>query len=126
MDRAAMPGVVCVSLLLIKRIKNLKSHGLESNSESDPSGSWRKSFVGRLLLHWSCVWDSTNDPHLPEVNAAGDIDVFDSIFWCITRCGTRTIGDKLFVAYASPVVPAGIVDVCDLHSSVLILRRVGG
>ena len=94
MDRAAMPGVVCVSLLLIKRIKNLKSHGLESNSESDPSGSWRKSFVGRLLLHWSCVWNSTNDPHLPEVNAAGDIDVFDSIFWCITRCGTRTIGDN--------------------------------
>jgi uncharacterized protein (TIGR03118 family) len=68
-------------------------------------------------------------PHLYAANAAGEIDVFDSSFTHVnsfaadsdsgpfTPYGIQTIGDKLYVTYASPVVPGGIVDVCDLGSS---------
>ena len=68
-------------------------------------------------------------PHLYAANAAGEIDVFDSTFALVnsfaadsdpgpfTPYGIQTIGDKLYVTYASPTVPGGIVDVCDLDLS---------
>jgi uncharacterized protein (TIGR03118 family) len=72
---------------------------------------------------------SASGPHLYGANAAGGIDVFDSTFTLVntfaadsspgpfTPYGVQTIGDKLYVTYANPVVPGGIVDVCDLNSS---------
>ena len=68
-------------------------------------------------------------PHLYGANAAGGIDVFDSTFILVntfaadsdpgpfTPYGIQAIGDKLYVTYASPVVPGGTLDVCDLDSS---------
>ena len=68
-------------------------------------------------------------PHLYAANAAGGIDVFDSTFMLVntfaadsspgpfTPYGIQTIGSKLYVTYASPTVPGGTVDVCDLGSS---------
>lgn len=75
------------------------------------------------------IGGSASGPHLYGANAAGGIDVFDSAFslvntfaadsnpWPFTPYGIQTIGDKLYVTYASPVAPGGIVDVCDLGSS---------
>ena len=72
---------------------------------------------------------SASGPHLYGANAAGGIDVFDTTFTLVntfaadsspgpfTPYGVQTIGDKLYVTYANPVVPGGIVDVCDLNSS---------
>ena len=72
---------------------------------------------------------SASGPHLYGANAAGGIDVFDTTFTLVntfaadsspgpfTPYGIQTIGDKLYVTYANPVVPGGIVDVCDLNSS---------
>ena len=71
----------------------------------------------------------SSGPHLYGANAAGGIDVFDSTFTLVstfaadstpgpfTPYGIQTIGNNLYVTYASPVVPGGIVDVCDLNSS---------
>jgi uncharacterized protein (TIGR03118 family) len=70
-----------------------------------------------------------SDPHLYAANSAGEIDVFDSTFTLVnsfaadsepgpfTPYGIQTIGNKLYVTYANPVVPGGTVDVCDLDSS---------
>ena len=68
-------------------------------------------------------------PHLYAANAAGGIDVFDSSFTLVstfaadpnpnpfTPYGIQTIGNKLYVTYASPVAPGGILDVCNLETS---------
>ena len=70
-----------------------------------------------------------SDPHLYAANSVGQIDVFKQDFTLInsfaadsepgpfTPYGIQTIGNKLYVTYANPVVPGGIVDVCDLDSS---------
>src|SRR5215469_9700086 len=75
------------------------------------------------------ISSSGSSPHLYAANAVGGIDVFDSTFTLVntfaadsspgpfTPYGIQTIGDRLYVTYASPVVPGGIVDVCDLSSS---------
>jgi uncharacterized protein (TIGR03118 family) len=75
------------------------------------------------------IGSSASGPHLYGANAAGGIDVFDTNFTLVntfaadsnpgpfTPYGIQTIGDKLYVTYASPVAPGGIVDVCDLGSS---------
>jgi uncharacterized protein (TIGR03118 family) len=72
---------------------------------------------------------SAGGPHLYAANSAGGIDVFDSTFSLVnsfaadsspgpfTPYGIQTIGNALYVTYASPVTPGGIVDVCDLSSS---------
>jgi uncharacterized protein (TIGR03118 family) len=72
---------------------------------------------------------SASGPHLYGANALGGIDVFDSTFTLVntfgadsnpgpfTPYGIQTIGNNLYVTYSSPVVPGGIVDVCDLNSS---------
>ena len=75
------------------------------------------------------IWGPASGPHLYGANAAGGIDVFDSTFTLVntfaadanpspfTPYGIQTIGNNLYVTYANPVVPGGIVDVCDLGSS---------
>jgi uncharacterized protein (TIGR03118 family) len=75
------------------------------------------------------IWGSSSGPHLYGANAAGGIDVFDSTFTLVntfaadsnpgpfTPYGIQTLGNNLYVTYASPVVPGGTVDVCDLSSS---------
>ena len=68
-------------------------------------------------------------PHLYAANSVGGIDVFDGTFTLkntfaadsdpgpFTPYGIQTIGDNLYVTYASPTVAGGTVDVCDLNSS---------
>jgi uncharacterized protein (TIGR03118 family) len=68
-------------------------------------------------------------PHLYAANSTGGIDVFDSSFTLVstfaadpspnpfTPYGIQTIGNKLYVTYANPVVPGGILDVCNLETS---------
>ena len=75
------------------------------------------------------IWGRTDDPHLYAANAAGGIDVFDASFTWVntfaadrepgpfTPYGIQAIGNKLYVAYASPAVAGGIVDVCNLETS---------
>ncbi len=75
------------------------------------------------------IWGSSSGPFLYGANAAGGIDVFDSAFTLVntfaadsqpgpfTPYGIQTIGNNLYVTYSSPVVPGGIVDVCDLNGS---------
>lgn len=70
-----------------------------------------------------------SDPRLYAANSVGQIDVFKQDFTLINSFATdsepgpvtpydiQTIGDKLYVTYANPLVPGGNVDVCDLDSS---------
>lgn len=72
---------------------------------------------------------SANGPYLYAANSVAEIDVFDSTFTLMnsfaadsdpgpfTPYGIQTIGNDLYVTYASPTVPGGILDVCDLQSS---------
>jgi uncharacterized protein (TIGR03118 family) len=76
------------------------------------------------------------DPHLYAANAAGGIDVFNTNFALVNTFvpepnlpstnptiepagpyGIQAIGDQLYVTYFSLVVSAGILDVCDLTTS---------
>jgi len=72
---------------------------------------------------------TSGTPFLYAANSAGGIDVFNGTFTLMntfsadsnpgpfTPYGIQTIGNDLYVTYASPVTPGGIVDVCDLTSS---------
>lgn len=75
------------------------------------------------------IGGSASEPHLYAANSVGGIDVFNRDFELVntfaadsspgpfTPYGIQTIGEDLFVTYANPVVPGGIVDVCSLKSS---------
>jgi uncharacterized protein (TIGR03118 family) len=73
------------------------------------------------------------NPHLYAANAVGGIDVFDKNFNLVNTFfpetslpapiqpagpyGIQVVGDQLYVTYFSAVVSAGVLDVCDLGSS---------
>jgi uncharacterized protein (TIGR03118 family) len=69
-----------------------------------------------------------HDPHLYATNVVGGIDVFDKDFTKVNTFnadsvtgfgpyGIQTIGTNLYVTYFSIVASAGILDVCDLETS---------
>jgi uncharacterized protein (TIGR03118 family) len=78
-------------------------------------------------------------PYLYAANSAGKVDVFDSTFALVnsfaadpepgpfTPYGLQTIGNKLYVTYASPTAPGGTLDVCNLDTSATAprCRRLG-
>ena len=69
-----------------------------------------------------------SDPHLYATNAVGGIDVFDQGFNKVNTFnpetvarfgpyGIQTIGTNLYVTYSPIVASGGILDVCDLQTS---------
>jgi uncharacterized protein (TIGR03118 family) len=90
-------------------------------------------FSAPALYQGLAIAGPAHNPHLYAANAAGGIEVFDKNFNMVNSFvpdsnvpnaiqpagpyGIQAIGDKLYVTYFSIVVTVGILDVCDLDTS---------